>query len=303
MGVLMRLGINAGFGEPVQHEFAFLSDLGFQLVRQDLFAKGDSSPVESLVGEFANQQLTPLFLIAGGKISINDGTRRIEPHELAARARRLVSAAGAAGLTSYLVEIGNEPDIAHEGYSQHPSDFGEALRQSHEALRLAGFTGPIISGGVANLDDRGIGYLRSMLSTGVVPDDVVIGFHRYPVTAKGPEAPERGSSSRDNEWRALKQVTGTRVLACTEFGYHTAPDRVLGIFKTHRTDQEAADGVMFDIRYFQERGVELAALFQINDGPDPNNFEHHFGIRRLDGTLKPVAIAIRQASRTDLGTR
>lgn len=290
----MRLGINAGFGDPIQHELPLLSSLGFSFVRQDLFAKGDAGPIEALVAEFANQPVSPLFLLAGGHIQRDDGSERIEPHELAARGRRLVDAANACGLTSYAVEVGNEPDIAHEGYAQHPEDFAEAVRQSHESLRAVGFDGPVISGGVANLDDRGRNYLGRMLAAGTVPGDVIVGFHRYPPTAKGHDA-AHGFGSREEEWRALTQVTADRGLACTEFGYHTAPETLLGVFRHRRTDEEVADDVLFDIRFFEQRGVEFAAVFQLNDGPDPTFFEDHFGIRRVDGTLKPVATAIQRA--------
>ena len=290
----MRLGINAGFGDPIQHELPLLKTIGFGFVRQDLFAKGDGGPVEALVAELANQPIAPLFLLAGGHIQRADGSERIEPHELAARGRRVVAAANACGLTSYAVEVGNEPDIAHEGYARHPEDFAEAVRQSHESLRGAGFDGFVISGGVANLDDRGRNYLRGMLAAGTIPPDVIVGFHRYPPTAKGHDA-AHGFRTREEEWQALTEVTTDRRLACTEFGYHTAPDTVLGVFRHSRSDQEVADDVMFDIHFFEQRGVELAALFQLNDGPDPTFFEHHFGIRRVDGTLKPVATAIQQA--------
>ena len=290
----LQLGINAGFGDPIQQEFPLLASLGFRFVRQDLFARGDDAPVEALVAEFANQTVSPLFLLAGGKIERPDGSERIEPHELAARARRVVDAANACGLTSYAVEVGNEPDIAHEGYSQHPDDFAEAVRQSHESLRGAGFDGSVISGGVANLDHRGMTYVRRMLASGKMPDDAIVGFHRYPPTA-GDHNATHGFNSRDDEWQALKDITTDRRLACTEFGYHTAPEIVLGFFRHRRSDQEVAQDVLFDIRFFDQRGVEFAAVYQLNDGPDPNNFEDRFGIRRVDGTLKPVATAIQSA--------
>src|SRR5262245_14755965 len=174
----MELALNAGFGDPIQHELAFIASLGFTVVRQDPFAHGDGAPIEALVAEFAGQAVRPLFLLAGGKIAHDDGAGRIEPHELAARATRLVAAANACALVSYAVEVGNEPDIAHDDYASRPQDFAEAVRQSHEALRVAGFDGPVISGGVSNLNERGLDYLSRMLATGTVPSDVIVGFHR-----------------------------------------------------------------------------------------------------------------------------
>jgi len=291
----MELALNAGFGDPIQHELALIASLGFTVVRQDLFAHGDGAPIETLVGEFTGQTVRPLFLLSGRTMEHDDGAERIEPHELAARATRLVAAANACGLVSYAVEVGNEPDIAHDGYASRPQDFAEAVRQSHEALRAAGFDGPVISGGVSNLNERGLDYLKRALAVGTVPADVIAGFHRYPEKARGALAPHDGFRSRDDEWNALMAISGSRALACTEFGYHTAPERIVGSITKTRTDRQVAASVMWDIQFYTERAVTVAAVFQLNDGPDPNQMEHRYGIRRMNGELKPVAIAIQHA--------
>jgi hypothetical protein len=90
-------------------------------------------------------------------------------------------------------------------------------------------------------------------------------------------------------------ISGSRALACTEFGYHTAPERIVGSITKTRTDRQVAASVMWDIQFYTERAVTVAAVFQLNDGPDPNQMEHRYGIRRMNGELKPVAIAIQHA--------
>src|SRR6476619_7389048 len=172
------LGINAGFGEPIAGEFPFFERIGVAAVRQDLFAHGETAPIEALVAEFSNRPMRALFMLAGGKMQAADGANRIEPHVLAARARRVVEAAQAVGLQQYSLEVGNEPDIAHDGYASRPQDFAEAIRQVHAVVRPLGFEGDLISGGVSNLNERGLEYLQSMLSAPAVPADVVIGNSR-----------------------------------------------------------------------------------------------------------------------------
>jgi hypothetical protein len=108
-------------------------------------------------------------------------------------------------------------------------------------------------------------------------------------------APHDGFRSRDDEWNALMAISGSRALACTEFGYHTAPERIVGSITKTRTDRQVAASVMWDIQFYTERAVTVAAVFQLNDGPDPNQMEHRYGIRRMNGELKPVAIAIQHA--------
>jgi hypothetical protein len=285
---VMDLGINAGFGDPIAGEFPFFERLGVAVVRQDLFAHGDAAPIEALVAEFANRPARALFMLAGGKMQIPDGSNRIEPHVLAARGRRVVEAAQAVGLQRYALEVGNEPDIAHDGYASRPQDFAEAIRQVHAVARPLGFEGDIITGGVSNLNQRGLEYLRSMLSTPTIPADVVVGFHRYPEAGRGAATPHKGFSSRDDEFKALERLTGVRRAACTEFGYHTAEDR-MGLFgRRRRTEDEVVESVRFDLDFFGQRGVLVAALYQLNDGAR-DVAEERYGIRRLDGTSKPVA--------------
>src|SRR5437899_6013998 len=92
------LGINAGFGDPIAGEFPFFERIGVAAVRQDLFAHGETASIEALVAEFSNRPARALFMLAGGKIQAADGSNRIEPHVLAAPARRLVAAARAVRL-------------------------------------------------------------------------------------------------------------------------------------------------------------------------------------------------------------
>lgn len=287
----MVFGINAGFGDPIAGEFPLFAKLGVDVVRQDLFAHGDAAPIEALVAEFSNRPARALFMLAGGKMQIADGSNRIEPHVLAARARRVVEAAQAVGLQRYSLEVGNEPDIAHDGYASRPPDFAEAIRQVHAVVRPLGFAGDLISGGVSNLNERGLKYLQSMLAPPSVPADVVVGFHRYPETGRGSQAPHRGFESREEEFEALANLTSGRRVACTEFGYHTAEDR-MGMFGSRRrSETEVAESVQFDLDFFGQRGVLLAALYQLNDGAR-DVAEERYGIRRTDGTLKPVADAL-----------
>jgi hypothetical protein len=282
------LGINAGFGEPIAGEFPFFEKIGVAAVRQDLFAHGETAPIEALVAEFSNRPARAVFMLAGGKMQVADGSNRIEPHVLAARARRVVEAAQAVGLQQYSLEIGNEPDIAHDGYSSRPQDFADAIRQVHAVVRPLGFAGDIISGGVSNLNERGLEYLRSMLSVPAVPADVVVGFHRYPEAGRGAEAPHRGFESRDEEFEALAGLAGVRRVACTEFGYHTAEDRMGTFGRRRRSESDVADSVRWDLNFFAQRNVLLAAIYQLNDGTR-DIAEERYGVRRLDGTLKPVA--------------
>lgn len=283
----MVVGLCAGFGASLAAEFAGLAAYKFAAARQDLYAGGDPAAVPALVQEFAGAPVAPLFLIGGGQICHADGGR-IEPHELAAMTGTVVQTAAAAGLTTYAIEIGNEPDIACAGYSEHPADFAEAIRQSLEAARAHGFLGPCITGGIANLNSRGFRYLADLLRAPSCPlAEITIGFHRYPEAGRGPFAPHDRYRSREDEWAAFAKIVGARPVACTEFGYHTAPSDPFTL-----SNAEVADAVLWDLDFYEPRGVQLAILYQLNDGPTPTWIDR-YGVRALDGVWKPVAEAVR----------
>ena len=167
----MLLGINAGFGEPIACEFPNLTPRGFTIVRQDLRAHFDDDDLRTLVHEFAGAPVVPLVLLAGGHIDTPAGDR-VEPHEIAALGERVVAFAADAGLTTYWIEVGNEPDLAHIDYRTRPADFAIAVGQTFDAVRAAGFLGPVVSGGICNLSRASLTYLERMLNQGL-PADVV----------------------------------------------------------------------------------------------------------------------------------
>lgn len=289
----MLFGINAGFGEPIAFEFPALASLGFQVVRQDLRTHVTDPQLRALVHEFAGAPLRPLFLLAGGHIDTPAGARA-EPHEIADLGRRVVAMAAEAGLAEYWLEVGNEPDLAHIDYRTRPADFAIAVEQTFDAVRAAGFTGPVVSGGICNLSRASLTYLERMLNQGL-PPEVILGFHRYP-RGLTPANPQDGFSSRDAEWQELQRLANGRGVACTEVGHHTAPrkHRIWGFipWRTRVSDAQVAEHVAFDLQYFKARGCLLTAVYQLNDGPDDESHLDRYGIRRQDGTLKPVAAAI-----------
>jgi hypothetical protein len=52
------------------------------------------------------------------------------------------------------------------------------------------------------------------------------------------------------------------------------------------------ENVRAEWEFWRIQNAAFAVLYQIVDGPDPDNAEDRFGIRRLDGTWKPVAESV-----------
>jgi hypothetical protein len=288
----MLVGLNAGFGETLAADFPFITSIDLAVVRQEFGFEIDDATLSQLIGEFVGRPTRLLALLGGGRNEKIAGGR-IEPDEFAALGTRVATAAAAAGLTDHLIEVGNEPDIGNVDYATRPGDFAEAVRQTHAAVRAAGFPGPVVSGGVSNLSPERLDYLQQMVLAGL-PADLVVGFHRYP-HGLGPQEPHPGFASRDAEWARLQSIVAGRTVACTEFGHHTAKRKYLfwGFIplKKRLSDEKVAEHVVFDLTYFRDRGSLLAAVYQLNDGPTDTAIDR-YGIRRADGTPKPAATAI-----------
>ena len=287
----MLVGLNAGFGRTLAADWPFISSTGFAVVRQEFRLDVDAATLHRLTAEFVGRPMRLLALLGGGK-NQTAGGGRIEPHQFATLGARVVKSAADVGLRDMLIEVGNEPDIGHPDYAKRPRDFATAVAQTHAAVRQAGHTGVVISGGVSNLSRERLDYLERVVSH--LSPDIVVGFHRYP-HGLGPRQPHPGFANRDAEWARLKQITGGRQVACTEVGHHTAPRRFgrLGLIRRRRrvSDEAVADHIVFDLTYFRERGCLLSAVYQLNDGPTDRPIDR-YGIRRTDGTPKPAVAAI-----------
>lgn len=275
----MRLLLNAGFGRPIGRADLELIDwLGFDGVRQDI----PGPDALDLVDEIATFRTTmfPIFLVGGGKMGVTEQDICATAGDVAIRARRL-------GLRC-AIEIGNEPDIAP---AWSPERFaGLVLRATEEIQALNPNVIPI-TGGISSTSPEAIKYLRSVMTLldggGVFP--VEIGYHTY---RWSPSQPRAGWDARADEFAALHAIAGCRGIWNTESGWHTARERrgLFGLCSRRLSDNEVSDFIDAEIRENYIWGAESYTLYQLNDGPR-DTWEDRFGIRRLDGTLKPSAFA------------
>ena len=107
-------------------------------------------------------------------------------------------------------------------------------------------------------------------------------------------------ASRMAELDALVKIAGvTRRIACTEFGYHTAQERVGMVdalkqgklpYNVQLNDDEVLANLVADLRLYEAGLVTDCYVYNINDGPQ-NVAGDRWGIRRIDGSFKPASRA------------
>jgi hypothetical protein len=124
-----------------------------------------------------------------------------------------------------------------------------------------------------------------MIGAGV-PDDVVVGFHRYP-PGDDPTAAHDGFADRWAEVARLRLLVGKRKLWCTETGWTSGPRKKRRGFplcflekNTWLSEETVADYATSEFRFWARvPQLEALAWYQINCGPNRNNTEDNFGLR------------------------
>lgn len=246
-------GINAGFGDPIAHEIPLLKQLRFRSVRTDVQRHQSPGEVDRLRQEFIGTGIDPLWIIRGEQL-----------HWFHAGER---------------VELLNEPNfyLSARDYADcwnRIADIASA-RQVH-----------VYVGSISNLTRPVLDWFR-MAWHHMKTRPSLVSIHRYP-TDEGAMAPHKGFSSRLDEVAALRSIIGDTPFDVTEFGYHTARRWRWKVWPTRWTDAQTAKFVKEEWDFWTSVGVHRAYLYQLNDGLGSSHLDH-YGIRRVDGTIKPSA--------------
>lgn len=267
----MKLGLNAGFGALIgEADLALIRSLKFDTVRQDVRLAEDAGP---LAAELAGAGLSAILVL--------------DPAVWPA-ARSIAEAVAAAG-GSVAFEVGNELDGVRD-----PRAYALAFGVVEAAIRSVQPDATVITAGIRSLRKECVGWLRTVIGTGQVSERACVGYHVYRSTPPG--VPCEGYSRREDEYDALRDAARGRRLWMTEGGYSTAPRKSGGLAgclgRTWRySDDEVAGFLDYELRLNRDQGSESFVVFQIGDGPRDEN-EMRFGIRRMDGTLKPSASVV-----------
>jgi hypothetical protein len=194
------------------------------------------------------------------------------------------------------VEWHNEPNLSRaappaRGVIQ-PADYRASLNMAWAECERRGLY--LWAGSFSNLNRDGQAYAAAC-RIDTWPAGVNVSFHRYP-HEDSYLTPHVGFRNRDAEMASFKAMTGARLIACSEFGYHTGPrPRYRTIFgfrvrvgTTSWSDAYVAEAVAWEWDFWERHGCLGAVLYQLNDGLS-NTAMDRYGIRRLDGSYKQVA--------------
>lgn len=263
----MIKGLQVGFGDPLTvSTLDALRERNITFIRCDLQMISEPALLHARIDEVTLSGLRPLCIITPAHAA---WLSTLQAHP------------------ALDFELLNEPDIKGISSSLY-ADWVTTVRQalpSHHRLW---------AGVISNLDENSLEWLRDSVRRW--PTGVNVTVHRYPPKGAGPTAAQHGFRSRTHEVEVLKSCLGTRTFGVSEFGYHTAEWTTGWWFwkKRHRlSDAQIVTFINWEWQFWKAQGAEFACWYQINDGGNDQQDER-FGIRRYDGTWKPVADTFRE---------
>jgi hypothetical protein len=270
----MIKGITAGFGDLIGSDMlSRLQDKRWQAIRQDI-QKADAAKIQQMVDEIRNEALLPILM---GE---------------AARAVDIPM-----GLD---FELRDAPDMSKSGlepnFTQSPQAYAITLNKVVPILKDKNIRA---WAGMVNTDDPNA---MNWLKTVVNYLDLYFGIsvHRYP-PSNATKFSDSLVGGREKEFQNLKSIIKDRPFSILEWGYNQGSyksfwQKIFG-GHGHLTDAQIVKCVKDEFAYWESKGAVICSLYQLNDGTSkcaqhpqyPSDYLDGFGLRRADGTWKPVS--------------
>jgi hypothetical protein len=284
--VEQMLGVNVHFIDPPPGEVKLIADAGFRWIRTDFVweatertaGRYDFSAYDRLLKELDDAGIHPLFILDYGNQLYTKGKSVRTAEARAAFARWAVASAKHFAGRGVIWELFNEPNNEMfwppapdvEEYNALASEVGRAF---HESVPNEQLIGPAL----ASIDVR---FLDACLSDGAPDWWSAISLHPYrqtnPETAAADYARVRElieAHRRTSDRRTLKILS-------SEWGYSSVWPRM----------NEERQAIMLTRSFLTNiaNGVPLSIWYDWrDDGPDPREAEHHFGLVRHANAGRP----------------
>ena len=187
-------------------------------------------------------------------------------------------------------EIWNEPNLS-EFWKPFPnaSEYATLLREAVAAIRKADPSAKISSGGLSRFDAA---FLSKAVDPSLAASLTALGVHPYRKTGPETIAPELEYL---REWAARSLGQHIEIWD-TEWGYSStnAPEEAPSNGHTEEGRRRQASLSVREILTVWTVGLPLAVWYDLrDDGADPANQEHNYGLLDSSGNEKPAMKAIR----------
>ncbi len=274
---------------------------GFGFVRMDmLWANVEQSgryrffAYDALLRALEARDMGALWILDYGHPDHGGATPRT-PQDVAAFGRFAEAAAAYFKGRKVRYEVWNEPNIAQFWTpSPNVSEYAALLREAVAAIHRADPSAQVSSGGVSRMDAA---FLSRAVDPGLAAQLSAVAVHPYPKA--GPES-IAAELALFREWAA--RALGDHVeIWNTEWGYSSsnAPREAPSNGHTEAGRRRQAVLAVREMLTVWTAGFPLAVWYDLrDDGADPANPEHNYGLLDSSGKEKPAMKAIRTLTST-----
>lgn len=290
MGVVWRPRF--GYAALDKAVAAGMTVVRFDLPWQDIEVNGkfNFTYYFNVAAELAKRNVKVLFVVSyghpahGGAVPLTAADQAAFA-EFARRAAVVFKGHNVAGF-----EIWNEPNWKPFWPNPDPAAYGKLLAATVTAIRTADATVPIVTGGLADGDNE---YLMALLRTGNAKGVSAIGVHPYRVSN-----PETFAAQHATLTQMMGAVNLNAQLWDTEWGYSSVRDvgdvTVVGDGHDTRALRRQAVLNMRKVLTNIAINMPLSILYElVDEGSNPMDREHNFGLLNADLTDKPGMVAMR----------
>jgi hypothetical protein len=269
---------------------------GFGFVRMDMLwadverrGRYRFFPYDRLLRALEARGMGVLWILDYGHPDHGGSTPRM-PQDVAAFGRFAEAAAEHFKGRNVRYEIWNEPNTSQFWKpSPNASEYAILLRQAVAAIRKADPSAKISSGGLSRFD---VAFLSRVVDPSLAEGLTAIGVHPYPKAGPESIAPELEDL---REWAARSLGQHIEIWD-TEWGYSSANAPIEAPSNGHTKEgrRRQASLSVREILTVWAVGLPLAVWYDLrNDGTDPANPEHNYGLLDSSGNEKPAMQAIR----------
>jgi hypothetical protein len=282
-------GVNIHFTKFQPGELSDFKNAGFGLIRMDLgwgeiersTGVYDFSAFDTLLSELDSAGARALLIFDYSNPLYDQGLSPYTPSGQAAFAKYAAAAASHFRGRHVIWEIYNEPNGGFWTPRVNVDDYAALVKSTVAAVRRVDPNAIILAGATSTFPTN---YIQALLRSGALADVNALSVHPY--RGNNPEtAADDYSRTRILIARAALPGQKPLPIVCSEWGYSTVTG---GGF----SEQKQAAYMVREYLSNLACGVNLTIYYDWkNDGPDPANNEHRFGIQTQDLQPKPAYLA------------
>lgn len=283
------LGVNIHFTGPEEKQISQIESTGVKFIRMDVLwhnvekekGKYDFKGYEELADTLAKHGIRPLFILCYGNKLYDNGQSPYTDEGRAAFVRFVQEVVPKFKGKGILWEIWNEPNGGNFWFP-HPSyeDYVKLASEVYSTIKKADPNAKVVGPALAGLD---YDYFENCCKLGLLKSVDAVSLHAYGCI-KPEEATQYYTRIRSiikkyaPEGRSYKIISG-------EWGYPAVGDT-----NVDKQAEYMTRSLLINVM----NSLPLSIWYDWHDdGPDPNDGEHHFGLLYLDFKEKPTYFAMR----------